>query len=245
VRALYLFAVASLTRSRRHAVHLATYAGLGVAAALIGIATSTIRGRLSLDTPPVALLALPLVFMFFAILGLRSACAVPIDLDANWSLRLRQPSLRAALDAMRLVLLTLAVLPPVAAFAAASAWLWGTRTAALVAMWDLTAGLLLIELVLGAWNKVPFATSHEPALESLRTRWPWLTAALYLFGFHQAMVQVWCLNRPGRPWILEAVGLAWLVFVYVRTQHRLRNRAVTFDASVESFDTLRLSPAAE
>ena len=67
--------------------------------------------------------------MFFAILGLRSACAIPVDLDANWPLRLRQPTLRASLNAMRLVLLTLAVLPPVALAALASAWLWGARTA--------------------------------------------------------------------------------------------------------------------
>ncbi len=114
VRALYLFAIASLVRSRRHAVHLGTYAGLAVAAALVGIATSSIRGSLTLATPHAALLALPLVFMFFAILGLRSACAIPVDLEANWPLRLRQPTVRASLNAMRLVLLTLAVLPPVA-----------------------------------------------------------------------------------------------------------------------------------
>src|SRR5688572_10846369 len=67
LRALYLFAIASLVRSRRHAVHLGTYAGLAVAAALVGLVTTGIRGGLSLATPQVALLALPLVFMFFAI----------------------------------------------------------------------------------------------------------------------------------------------------------------------------------
>ena len=75
---------------------------------------SSIRGSLTLAAPHAALLALPLVWMFFAILGLRSACAIPVDLDANWPLRLRQPTVWAALNAMRLVLLTLAVLPPVA-----------------------------------------------------------------------------------------------------------------------------------
>ena len=201
VRALYLFAIASLVRSRRHAVHLGTYAGLAVAAALVGVATSSIRGSLTLATPQVALLALPLVFMFFAILGLRSACAIPVDLEANWPLRLRQPTVQASLNAMRLVLLTLAVLPPVALAALASAWLWGARTGGLVAMWDLTAGMLLIELALGSWNKVPFATTHEPAVDSLRSKWPWLAVALYFYGFHLAIVEVWCLaiaRRAGR-----------------------------------------------
>jgi len=243
VRALYLFAIASLVRSRRHGVHLGTYAGLAVAAALVGVATSSIRGSLTLATPQVALLALPLVFMFFAILGLRSACAIPVDLDANWPLRLRQPTAQASLNAMRLVLLTLAVLPTVALAAVASAWLWGARTGGLLAMWDLTAGMLLIELVLGSWNKVPFATTHEPAVDSVRSKWPWLAVALYFYGFHLAIVEVWCLGSPGSPAVLEGVGVGCLVIVLLRTRRRLRDRAVTFEASPDTFETLKLSPA--
>ncbi len=242
-RALYLFAVASLARSRRHAVHLGTFAGLGVAAALIGIATASIKGGVSLDTPQTALLALPLVAMFFAILGLRSACAIPVDLDANWPLRLRQPTLRASLRATRLVLLTLGVLPPVGLFALASSWFWGARAAGWIAIWDLTAGLLLIELALSSWNKVPFATTHEPAVESLRSKWPWLIVALYLYGFHLALVQVWCLAAPTRPVVLEGVGLVCLGAAMIRTRRRLRHRTVTFDADPETFETLKLSPA--
>ena len=243
VRALYLFALASLVRSRRHAVHLGTFAGLAVAAALVGLATGGIRGSLTLATPHVALLALPLVWMFFAILGLRSACAIPVDLDANWPLRLRQPTVWAALSAMRLVLLTLAVVPPVGLFALASAWLWDLRTAGLLVIWDLTAGALLIELALASWNKVPFATTHEPGVDSLRTRWPWLAVALYLYGFQLAFLQLWSLPSPRPSAVLEGVLVAVAVAASVRTRRRLRHRTVTFDAAPETFETLRLSPA--
>lgn len=243
VRALYLFAIASLARSRRHAVHLGTFAGLAVAAALVGIATNSIRGSLSLATPQVALLALPLVFMFFAILGVRSACGIPVDIDANWPLRLRQPTVRATLDAMRLVLLTLAVLPPVVLFTLAGAWWWGARAAGLMAIWDLTAGVLLIELALSSWNKVPFATTHEPAVESLRLKWPLLAVALFFYGFQLAIVQLWCLPSPRASVMLEGVLVAGAVAASLRTRRRLRHRAVTFDASPENFETLRLSPA--
>jgi hypothetical protein len=243
VRALYLFALASLARSRRHAVHLGTYAGLAVAAALVGLVTTSIKGNLTVAAPHAALLALPLVAMFFAVLGLRSACAIPVDLDANWPLRLQQPTLRAALRAMRLVLFTLAVLPPVGLFALASAWLWGARVAGWIALWDLTAGALLIELALASWNKVPFATTHEPAVDSLRSKWPWLVVALYLYGFQLAMVQVWCLAGPVRPAGLEVSELVCLVAAAARTRRRLQRRTVTFDAGVETFETLRLSPA--
>jgi len=166
-----------------------------------------------------------------------------VDLDANWPLRLRQPTVQASLNAMRLVLLTLAVLPPVALAAVASAWLWGARTGGLVAMWDLTAGMLLIELALGSWNKVPFATTHEPAVDSVRSKWPWLAVALYFYGFHLAIVEEWCLGSPGSPAVLEGVGVGCLVIVLLRTRRRLRDRAVTFEASPDTFETLKLSPA--
>jgi hypothetical protein len=243
VRALYLFALASLARSRRHAVHLGTYAGLAIAAALVGLATTSIKGNLTVAAPHAALLALPLLAMFFAVLGLRSACAIPVDLDANWPLRLQQPTLRASFRAMRLVLFSVAVLPPVGLFALTSAWLWGGRAAGWIALWDVTAGLFLIELVLASWNKVPFATTHEPAVDSVRTRWPWLLVALYFYGFHLAMVQVWCLAGPARPAVLEVVGLGCVFAATVRRRRRLQHRAVTFDASAETFETLGLSPA--
>jgi hypothetical protein len=243
VRALYLFSVASLARSRRHAVHLGTYAGLAVAAALVGVATTSIKGTLSVTAPHPALLALPLVFSFFAVLGLRSACAIPVDLDANWPLRLRQPSLHASLAATRLFLLTLGVLPPVAMFALASAWLWDARVAGWIAVWDLSAGVLLIELALASWTKVPFATQHEPAVDTVRTKWPWLLLALYFYGFQLAIVQVWCLPSPHAPAVLEGVAVTCVAVATLRTRRRLRHRAVTFEAPEEGFETLRLSPA--
>ena len=245
VRALYLFALASLARSRRHAVHLGTFAGLAIAAALVGLVTTSIKGNLTTAVPHAALLALPLVAMFFAVLGLRSACAIPVDVDANWPLRLQQPTLRASFRAMRLVLFSLALVPPVGLFALASAWLWGARAAGWIAIWDVTAGFFLIELVLASWNKVPFATTHEPAVESLRTRWPWLVVTLYFYGFFVAMVEVWCLAGPVRPVVLEVVGLGCVIGAAVHTRRRLLHRTVTFDAGGETFETLGLSAAAE
>lgn len=243
VRALYLFAVTSLIRSRRHAVHLGTYGGLAVAAALAGVASQIVRGSMDLTRPQPSLLALPLVAMFFGLLGLRSACAIPVDVDANWPLRLRQPTVRSTLSATRLLLLTLGVLPPVLLAFGAHAWLWGAQAAGLTAVWNLTAGCLLIELLLASWNKVPFATIHEPAVESLRTRWPWFVVALILYGFQLAVVEVWALGSAGRAAELEAMGLAWLAGVMIRNRIRRRGATITFDATVEPFDLLKLSPA--
>jgi hypothetical protein len=57
------------------------------------------------------------------------------------------------------------------------------------------------------------------------------------------MVQVWCLAGPARPAVLEVVGLGCVFAATVRRRRRLQHRAVTFDASAETFETLGLSPA--
>ncbi|HEY6507594.1 MAG TPA: hypothetical protein VIY56_06250, partial [Vicinamibacterales bacterium] len=194
VRALYLFALASLVRSRRHAVQLGTYAGLAVAAALAGLAAQSVRGSLDLTRAQPSVLALPLVAMFFGLIGLRSACAIPVDVDSNWPLRLHHPTVRCTVMATRLLLLSLGVLPPVLLAAGAHAWLWGAQAAGLVAVWNVTAGCVLAELLLASWTKVPFATTHEPDVDSLRTRWPWFVVALLVYGFQLAVVQVWALG---------------------------------------------------
>ena len=63
------------------------------------------------------------------------------------------------------------------------------------------------------------------------------------YGFHLAIVQVWCLAAPIRPAVLESVGLVCLATVMLRARRRLRHRAVTFDADPDRFETLRLSAA--
>lgn len=243
VRALYLFALASLVRSRRHAVQLGTYAGLAVAAALAGLAAQSVRGSLDLTRPQPSLLALPLVAMFFGLLGLRSACAIPVDVDANWPLRLHHPTVRSTVTATRLLLLSLGVLPPILLASAAYAWLWSAQDAGVIAVWNVTAGCLLAELLLASWHKVPFATTHEPDVDSLRTRWPWFVVALAVYGFQLAVVQVWALGSITRAAGLEATGLVCLAVLVIRNRRRRRGAAVTFDETVETFETLRLSPA--
>jgi hypothetical protein len=243
VRALYLFALASLARSRRHAVQLGTYAGLAVAAALAGLAAQSVRGSLDLTQPQPSVLALPLVAMFFGLLGVRAACAIPVDIEANWPLRLYRPTVRSTVSATRLVLLSLGVLPPVLLASPTHAWLWGAGAAGVIAVWNVTAGCLLVELLLASWNKVPFATTHEPDVDSLRTRWPWFVVALAVYGFQLAVVQVWALGSITRAAGLDGAGLVCLAAVVIRNRRRRRGATVTFDETVETFDTLKLSAA--
>ena len=85
---------------------------------------------------------------------------------------------------------------------------------------------------------MPFATTHEPAVESLRSKWPWLVVALYFYGFHLAIVQAWCLSVPHPAGRSGGRGPGGLATAMLRARHRLRHRAVTFDAEPEKVRNL-------
>lgn len=244
-RALFLFAVASLTRSQRHALVLGTYLGLAIATALVGIASSGLRGRLAFDAPQASVLAIPLIAIFFAVLGLRAACRIPVDVEANWPMRLRQPAVGSARAATRLFILSLGVAPVIVAWFAVCTLLWGTTVATRLAWLDTLAGILLAEVALLSWTRVPFATSHEPVPDLSASRWLGIVAGLLMFGFGFANMQVELLQSDGA---LASVGLACLTAiaaVALQGQRLARGVTVTLDPPSDTFEGLRLSPAAD
>ncbi|MBA3271253.1 MAG: hypothetical protein H0T71_12165, partial [Acidobacteria bacterium] len=93
VRAVLLFAVASLVRSRRHLTILASYFGIAVAVSIASILTIEVRGSFVVDRPFEGVLAVPLVFVFFGVMGLRASFRIPTEVEANWSFRMAPPSL--------------------------------------------------------------------------------------------------------------------------------------------------------
>jgi hypothetical protein len=243
VRALLLFAVASLVRSRRHAMILATYLGLAIAASLLGVATALARDVLTVREPRAYLLAIPLVTMYFAVVGLRAASTVPVDLDANWPLRMRQLDLATPAAAARMFLLFLGVLPVTATAAAAAAWLWGTQVAVMLVLVQGAAGALLVEIVLSSWTTVPFASAHEPAVTTVRSRWSWHAAAVLVFGYALAGIAAASLSSVIATASLLAALVSCLLGAAVLGRRTRSLRSVTFEPGSDSLATLRLSPA--
>jgi hypothetical protein len=246
VRALFHFAVASLLRSRRHLMVLASYLGFAIAAGGVSLIVAGYHGRLALDQPIASLLALPLVLLFFLVLGLRSAFAAPTDLDANWPFRLAEPRLDAVVDATRAAMVTLAVLPVgvLAAITALSVG-WTPGTAARVALFDVVAGFLLVELVVFRSRTAPFACAHMPAQQTFKSRWPFFLVALNLFAYRLADVQAAALTSA-RSTLLYVLAIAAAVAL-LRTArtYAARGARVQFDVPPEGLQTLGLSGATQ
>jgi hypothetical protein len=244
IRGMFLFAVASLTRSRRHALVLATYLGLAIAISIVGLISSSYFDRLIVDRPVRYVLALPMVFTFFAVFGLRVACALPTDVDANWPFRLAQPTARQAVSVCRRLILTLGVAPITIVWLAITLMLWPAADALRASAFLLVSGVALAEAVLANWTKVPFAAAHEPAASTMRSRWPLNLFALHMFGFMLASAQMQALRAPnGTRWYL-GIGVGLVLVLRLKRELSLDNQTPTLDASdPHSVEVLNLSEA--
>ncbi len=152
------FSVRTLARSRQHRMILAFYLGIGFALTIFLLRSPELRSEA--NTP---LLAASIMMMALAVVGTRVVFAVPLELRANWIFRITGvPPGPETLAAGRRSLLLLSVLPVWLGSAALCLRLWPWRQAAgHLAILGLI-GILLADLCLHNFRKIPFTCSYLP-----------------------------------------------------------------------------------
>lgn len=168
--AIVQFSIRTLLRSRLHRLILAFYLGIGLSLVILLIRAPAVHRQL--DDAPVSdpwgqvnapLLASTIAMMGFAILGTRVIFAIPLDLRANWIIRVTGVR-RAAecLNASRRSLLVLSMAPVWLASAIVCFWLWPLRDAAGHLAILAGLGVILMEICLHGFQKIPFTCSYVP-----------------------------------------------------------------------------------
>jgi hypothetical protein len=243
VRSLFLFGVASLTRNRRHVLTLARYLGMAIAAAILSVIGAVLRRTFQLAEPQPYLLAIPLVFIFFAVFGLRTAIAIPSDVEANWPFRLATPTIDAAMRASRLLIVCIGIVPIVLAWTLLTVAVWPAGIALRASALDFAAGLLVMEVSLIGWTRIPFATPHEPAPETLKYRWMWYLLFLLLFAKGGASLEFAAVQSTTAT--LSSLLVAGIAIAALRAWRRRQGRrlAPTFETATNPIEALNLSEA--
>jgi len=244
VRAVFLFAVASVVRSQRHLIVLATYFGMAVAVSIISIFMIDDRGSIKLEQPASWMLTLPMLFLFFGVVGLRASCRIPTEVEANWPFRLARPSLSTCVNATVLLMVTLAVLPVAGLTVIMLAPRWPVSSTASVVALQMLSALMLIEALLLRWRKVPFACAQAPSPEVLKAWWPAYGFAMYWFGFGLADWQFAATSSNHALAWYAGTCLAVIVAVRLVRHRDFRRHQLEFDlAPSGSLDRLNLSEA--
>jgi len=224
VRGMTVFAGATLTRSRRHAVILASYGGLALAMAIIELLTAGFTDHFSLAAPRRDNLAVPLVCLFFAVFGLRAALSRPADPGANWPFRIASPAVSDSRAAARWILTICGVAPIVVLTLLATLTLWPAANALGVVVLDVAAALLLVEFALLNWTKVPCASVHAAEADTVKSKWPLQVLGLYLFAFRGADVEMLALNT--RHGVAITAGAIAIVIVVLQVRAAITSRGL-------------------
>jgi hypothetical protein len=218
-------------RSPRHRLLLAAYAGVGFALVLNGLAALFARAPLDAARAPSApLLSIPLVLSFFLISGVRYGFSVPVQLPANWALRLLgDDELRRSLAGVRIALAAAALGPLLAAMLPVYALLWGWKAAAMHTLFCAVLSLLLLEVSLLNFHKLPFTCSYQPGKLNLTLTALFFCVAFTTYAYTMASIERALLAWPAAFLVVCAAGLAGVV-VLARWRAKLLARGrIIFD----------------
>jgi hypothetical protein len=184
--AVFHFINQTITRSMKHRLFLATYAGCGGALAVWSF-TSQRHG----------LLVLPLTLAFILLSALRAAFNFPSELGANWAFQISEcRHFRDCLAAMRKWLVVCAIAPLLVLQAGMEFICFHWSTALFHLAFGAALALLLMECMFVGFRKAPFTCSYFPGKVNLV-----FLAVIYVLGFTiysgtMAGLEVWLEGRP-------------------------------------------------
>jgi hypothetical protein len=170
----------TLLRSRQHRMILSFYLGIGITI-VVGYVKTMNRGLGSMrGTISNSFLFASILMMILAVVTLRVVASIPISLSANWIIRVTQ--VRSARDyhrAIRWSWLILGVAPVMASIVAflMTASPWRPALGHFCVMFWL--GILLVEICLYTFSKIPFTCSYLPGKAGIHFAF-WVCVLLFI-----------------------------------------------------------------
>jgi hypothetical protein len=238
-RGILVFIARTLARSRQHRLLLAIYTGMGLAYVFSQMAYVLYHSKATdfgaLEGRAQTALGIPLILLFFLIVGLRVSFSIPIEVRANWLFRLTETNGRGAyLNAARKTLLLFAVAPVVSITAPIYMAVWPWPRAVGHAAFLAAFGLLTVELALTGFAKVPFTCSYLPGKANLKIMFGVYWGLLIMVSELVTDVEQAGLRNPANYALLMGVTLlAWLAAAYRGREARARIAALSFEEQPE------------
>jgi hypothetical protein len=208
-RASFYFVGKTMVRNARHRLFLAAYVGVGFALVLETLIAVIARSDTRASYEP-ALRSVPLVLSFFLLSGMRFVFAIPAELRANWAFRLAGcEDRKECLDGTRKAMAAFAIAPLFGLLLPLYAVLWGWQAAVAHILYGFTLSLLLMEILLLNFQKIPFTCSYLPGKAQTPQRWLLYWVGFSTYAYTMANVEIWLLRHPVRLAVFYAMaGLA-------------------------------------
>ena len=247
-RVTFSFVIETIIGDRRHRLLFSSYTGVGVALALESAAALLSRDAVVTATGRAAIfLSIPLIISFFVLSGTRLIFEIPAEVRANWIFKLTERQTNPALiSGVRKAMIVLGTIPILTLAIPIYALHLGMGEAAAAFLLDCILALILIEVLLLRFRKIPFTCSYLASKSGNFAVWLgcWLMFSSYAYTL--AHVEYWALQNPTGLVVSVAfllVGMGWLR-VYNRRFLREGNPLVFEEEPEPVVQTLDLSHSA-
>jgi hypothetical protein len=220
-RAVCAFTLRTLVRSRQHRMLFAVYTAVALAIVVSTALPVVFRGGALLTRPHPALGTTTPVLIFFMLVGLRMLVTIPVDPKARWAVRVCEPADRyAAINGTRRAMLLVGLMPCIILTLVVLTPLWGFIEAARHALFWTVMGILLTELLLVSFPRIPFTCTYHPVGSGFRT-WPGYVLGFAWYVYGMTILELAPLKPPGMLATFYVVAAAVIVLL-----QRLRARTL-------------------
>jgi hypothetical protein len=180
--AIAQFSLRTLARSRQHRMIIAFYLGVGFALTIFFSKAPALREAAPDAYTP--LLAATITMLALAVVGTRVVFAMPLELRANWVFRIAAPRAGSTiLTAARRALLLLSVAPVWLISAAFCIRLMPGRQAAGHLALLAVLGMILTDICLRGFRKIPFTCSYLPGKSQVNMVFLYVLGLFYGVAF--------------------------------------------------------------
>lgn len=201
-RGTFYFVLKTLGRNSKHRLYFVAYVAVGLALALMGVLELMVHSAhgglwATIARPNEALLSIPLIVSFFTLVGMRAAFGFPAELRANWIFQItEEDSGRICMAGARKAMIALVIVPIFASTLIVYALLWDLISSLLTVLFGILLSLMLMELLLCTFRKIPFTCSHLPGKANLPLMGAiyWLIFAFY--AYLMASLEKWMFHEP-------------------------------------------------
>lgn len=175
-RGCFSFSLKALFRSENHMLIVGGFAGVGVV-----LASESLFQSAAGDAnrwPSAALLSIPLIVLYMLLIGLRFSFEIPVTQKGNWIFRLANPDASECVSLTRKIMLTFLIPLLFAITLPAYSFVWGWRVGMIHTAVVAAVSMLLIEILLVCFRKIPFTCSAPHFKSNIP-----VSGFFYLVGF--------------------------------------------------------------
>ena len=232
-RAGFYFTLAAMGRSNTHRLTLACAAAAGFAMAVVALSNANTQ------TASPRLLAMQPLLYGALLVGFRHVIRVPAELRANWGFQLAWRNReRAFVAGVKRAAVVALVLPAIIVLLPLYVFVLGPQQALLHAGLGLAGALVLLEVLMQNYDKVPFTCTYVPT-ENMKALGPIYMLAFFVGASMFARMQYTALQGGGMMRALVALAMLFAIFRVISVR-RTRLPYVEFDEAPATHQRLGL-----